>query len=167
MSALTSESGAVQEPILRYAQEVGWRLLDPKSAISDRGGESGLFLFKTLRAKILELNPGVISEENIDEVVQRIESSRSTIEGNRDILEWIRGRRTVFVEAEKRHVPIRTIDFEHPSANVFHVTREWQYTNGRYTNRADVVFCINGIPIAIVETKAATKVDGVEKGGNE
>jgi type I restriction enzyme R subunit len=123
-----------------------------------------LFLFKTLRAKILELNPGVISEENIDDVVQRIESSRSTIEGNRDILEWIRGRRTVFVEAEKRHVPIRIIDFEHPSANVFHVTREWQYTNGQYTNRADVVFCINGIPIAIVETKAATKVDGVEKG---
>ncbi len=47
--------------------------------------------------------------------------------------------------------------------NLFQVTDEWQYTNGRETNRADIMFLINGIPVAIVETKSAKKANGMEE----
>ena len=47
------------------------------------------------------------------------------------------------------------IDFDHAANNTFHVTDEWEYTSGLYTNRADVIFLINGVPVAVVETKAA------------
>ena len=43
------------------------------------------------------------------------------------------------------------------------MTDEWQYTNGRETNRADIMFLINGIPVAIVETKSAKKTNGMEE----
>ena len=37
-------------------------------------------------------------------------------------------------------------------------------TNGRLRNRADVVFLINDIPVALVEAKAANKPDGIDRG---
>lgn len=51
-----------------------------------------------------------------------------------------------------------------PNRNIFQVTDEWQYNNGRERNRADIMFLINGIPVAIVETKSARIIDGIEKG---
>jgi type I restriction enzyme R subunit len=164
MNAMFSESGSVQDPVVRYATEVGWTFLSSKDALSQRGGASGLLLNEVLRRKLLELNAGVVTPAAADEVVLRLESSRATIDGNAEVLSWLRGQRTMFVESEQRQLPVVLIDFDHPSNNVFHVTKEWQYTNGQYTNRADVVFCINGIPIAIVETKAATKPDAIEQG---
>lgn len=164
MSTLSAEALAVQDPILQYAQEIGWQLIDVRSATSERRGDGGLYLYRTLRRKLLDLNPGVVSESNVDEIVEKLESVRSTIEGNRQVLSWLRGRLTIHVDEERRSVHLTVIDFDHPSNNIFHVTKEWQYTNGQFANRADVVFCINGIPIAIVETKAATKPDAIEQG---
>ena len=46
----------------------------------------------------------------------------------------------------------------------FHVTDEWEQQNAAHRNRADVVFLINGIPVAIVETKNAGKSDGLALG---
>src|SRR5690606_39779190 len=66
--------------------------------------------------------------------------------------------------SDLRELNVRIIDFENIENNVFQVTEEWQYTNGKYKNRADIVFLINGIPIIIVETKGAHVSDGIEKG---
>lgn len=164
MSRLGSEADSVQTPIVKYATDIGWTLLDPRSAISERRGEGGLLLYRTLSTKLVELNPGLVTTENVDELIQRIDGVRSSIEGNHEILEWLRGRRGMYVEQERRQRHVTVIDFEHPTHNTFHVTTEWHYTNGQFANRADVVFCINGIPIAIVETKAATKPDAIEQG---
>ena len=162
MPSLASERATVQSPLVGYANEIGWVYLSPEDALTLRRGASGLVLRDVLRRKLIELNPGVITVENVDSVIDRIEGVRTNIEGNAEVLAWLRADRTVFVEAEKRHRNVVVIDFEHAANNVFHVTDEWEYTNGRFTNRADVVFLINGIPVALVETKAATKADGME-----
>ena len=164
MSKLGAEREAVQDPILLYGEEIGWRVLDPSEAITERGGESGMFLLKTLRAKLLELNPGIVTPANVDEIIRKLESLRTSIEGNFEALAWLRGERTVFVESQKQQRNVTLIDFEHPSNNLFHVTKEWRYTNGQHANRADVMFVVNGIPVALVETKAATKKDAVDIG---
>ncbi len=162
--SLASERATVQSPLVGYAAEIGWAYLSPEDALTLRRGPSGLLLRDLLRGKLIELNPGVITVENVDSVIDRIEGVRTNIEGNAEALEWLRSERTVFVEAEKRHRNVTVIDFEHPANSVFHVTDEWEYTNGQFTNRADVMFLINGIPVAVVETKAATKADGLEIG---
>jgi type I restriction enzyme R subunit len=163
-SNLGSERATVQDPLVGYAVEIGWVYLSPDEALSLRRGESGTLLYPTLRDKLVALNPGVVTVDNVDQVIARIESVRNTIEGNAEVLAWLRGERSVYVQSEKRQRNVTLIDFEHPAHNVFHVTEEWQYTNGQYTNRADVMFLINGIPLAIVETKGARRQTGIDEG---
>ena len=56
------------------------------------------------------------------------------------------------------------MDFDDPTNNVYHVTDEWRQRNPRCANRADVVFLVNGIPVAVCETKNAGKPDGLAIG---
>src|SRR4030067_931732 len=51
-----------------------------------------------------------------------------------------------------------------PPRNPYHVTDEFSFTNGVHTIRADIVFLINGIPVILIETKAATRLDGISEG---
>lgn len=43
---------------------------------------------------------------------------------------------------------------------IFQVTDQWKHKGAAFTNRTDAVFLINGIPVAIVETKSAEKREG-------
>jgi type I restriction enzyme R subunit len=161
---LSNERFGVQNPLIRYAGDVGWTILSRDEAITERGGESGTLLYKSLERKLLELNPGVVTPENFGEVIGRIESVRTNIEGNAEVLAWLRGERTVYVASEKRYRNVMLVDYDHLSQNVFHVTDEWRYTNGQHANRADVIFALNGIPVALVEAKGATKSDAIDVG---
>ena len=164
MPSVPTERSAVQEPILRYAAEIGWQRLSKEEALSLRGGESGTLLYPVLRRKLIELNPGLVSPENVDSIVGRIEGVRPSIEGSVEVLAWLRGERTLFDPAEKRQRNVTVVDFERPSHNLFQVTDEWEYTNGQKTNRADVLFLINGIPVALVEAKSPRKRDAIADG---
>lgn len=166
---LGSERPTVQDPLIGYAVEIGWTYLSPEQALTLRRGESGTLLYPVLRDKLSALNPGVVTVANVDQVVAQLESVRNNIEGNAEVLAWLRGERSVYVENEKRRLNVTVIDFEHPAHNVFHVTDEWQYTNGLHgwdkkANRPDVLFLINGLPVAIVETKSARKTEGIDEG---
>lgn len=164
MPSIGSERATVQNPLVGYAVEIGWAYLTPDQSLTLRRGESGALLYQTLRDKLISLNPGVVTVNNVDDVIARIESARNNIEGNAEVLAWLRGERSIYVQSEKRQRNVVLIDFSHPAENIFHVTDEWQFTNGKYTNRADVMFAINGVPVAVVETKSATKKDGIDEG---
>ena len=74
------------------------------------------------------------------------------------------GERQWYDEAEKRHRRVRLVDFETPDANVYHVTWEWKLKPpARKGNRADVMFVINGVPVAIVEHKNPKDADAIER----
>jgi type I restriction enzyme R subunit len=89
---------------------------------------------------------------------------KPTIVGNHEAHAWLRGEQSVFVPDEKRERNIRVIDFDHPENNVYHVTDEWWQKSTVFRNRADVVFLINGLPVALAETKDAGKQDGLSLG---
>lgn len=165
MTKLAVESTTVQFPLVGHAATVGWEKVSPEAALGKRRGEGGLFFYDELEAALLRLNPGVVSPTDVSGIVQRLESLPNTVEGNREVLEWLRGNRTIFVEAEKRQRNVRLLDFDDaPGANAFQVTWEWAYRNGtRKGNRADVVFLINGVPVAIVENKNPKSKDAMPK----
>jgi len=129
-----------------------------------RRGEGGLLFYEILADRLRALNPGVVDDSNVGEIIRRIENARSTIEGNREVHALLKGERSVYVKSQNRELNVKVVDFEKTENNVFQVTPEWQYTNGRFTNRADIMFLINGIPVALVEAKAAQARDGIEKG---
>jgi type I restriction enzyme R subunit len=159
---LSSERHTVQKPLIRYAQEAGWEYLPPEEALRLRGGEDKPFLHAVLVEQLQRLNPGVVtSAAKAEEVVRRLLSLRADIEGNREAWEHLKGLKTVFVEAERRERNLRLLDAQRPEANRFHVTDEFPFQSGARRIRADVVFLINGIPVIVVETKAATRLEGI------
>lgn len=160
---LGSEGSAVQNPLIGYAEEIGWTYLPADEALGLRRGASGWLLYPVLREKLNALNPGVVDGKNADDIIGRIENARCTIEGNAEILKWLRGEHSIHSEDEKRRRNVNVVDFDRPGNNVFHVTDEWEYTNGQKRNRADVMFLINGVPVAIAETKNARDPDGLDK----
>ncbi len=159
-----SERSAVQRPMIKYAAEIGWQYLKPEQALQLRGGEKGLYFTEVLEAQLIQLNPGIVNNGRTEEIFRQLNLLRATMEGNRDALLWMRGEKSIFVPQEKRERNVRLIDFDNPANNVFHVTDEWRYAGNVFANRADVVFLINGIPVALAETKKAGKHDGLAEG---
>ena len=159
-----TEAGSVQFPMVRHAAEVGWTPLSPKNALAMRGGEAGLLFRGEVEGALRRFNPWM-TDNAIRSVVENLLALPSTIEGNRQMLAWLRGERQWYDEAEKRHQQVRLIDFDDTTANVLHVTWEWRLKPpARKGNRADVMFVVNGVPVAIVEHKNPTNADAIERG---
>ncbi|MGN7875278.1 type I restriction endonuclease subunit R [Roseateles sp. 22389] len=159
-----SEAGSVQFPMVDHAVEIGWTPLTPQEALYRRGGEAGSFLRGTLAHKLNEFNPW-LSDEGVRGVIDALEALPPTIEGNRQLMAWLRGEHGWYDEAEKRHRRVTLIDFGTPGANDFHVTWEWRIKPpARKGNRADVMFVINGVPVCIVEHKNPKDGDAIERG---
>lgn len=159
-----SERSAVQNPMLKYADDIGWDYVGPEEALRLRGGDAGLFFTELLQTQLQELNPKIVTPERAADITRRLSQLKTNIEGNRDALDWLRGEGSVFVPEESRERNVTLIDFDNLKNNLFHVTDEWRHKGIVFANRADVVYLINGIPVAVAETKAATKRDAVAIG---
>ncbi|GAA0792838.1 type I restriction endonuclease subunit R [Cupriavidus gilardii] len=158
-----SEAGTVQFPMVKHAVEIGWTSITPEDARTKRGGEAGTFFRDVLEAKLAAFNPWM-SADAVRSVVETLDALPATIEGNRELLAWLRGERQWYDETEKRHRPVTVIDFEHVVDNVFHVTWEWKIKPpARKGNRADVMFVVNGVPVVIVEHKNPKDGDAIER----
>lgn len=159
-----SEAGTVQFPMVKHAVEIGWTPLTPEAAKEKRGGDAGMLFRDELATKLAAFNPWM-SSEAICSVIETLDAIPPTIEGNRDMLAWLRGERQWYDEEEKRHRAVRLVDFENANANSFHVTWEWVIKPvGRPKgNRADVMFVVNGMPVCIVEHKNPKDGDAIER----
>jgi len=158
---LGGERRTVQEPFLRYAEEAGWAYLLPEEALRLRRGPESPVLHEVLIGQLQRLNPEIVDLGRAEDLVRRLVKVRPSIEGNLTAWEYLAGRKTVYVEEERRERNVRFLDPDHPERNVFHVTDEFTFASGTHTIRPDVVFLINGIPVLVVETKAATRLEGI------
>jgi len=175
MGCLGNERDAVQNALLRYVQEeqgvyqtgegtnlflsLGWQYVGRNEALERRGSESSLFFRDVLRQQLFRLND-FLTDDLVDELMKRLEKIPATMEGNLEVWEHLCGKKTVYVPNEKRERNVKFIDIE-PDNNVFQVTDEFSFYNGRSRKRYDVVFLINGIPVFFVETKAAHREDAL------
>ncbi len=158
-----SEAGTVQFPMVRHAAEIGWTTITPDDARAKRGGDAGTFFRDVLEAKLAALNPWLTADA-VRSIVETLDALPASIEGNRELLSWLRGERAWYDEAEKRHRAVTLIDFDHTADNVFHVTWEWKIKPpARKGNRADVMFVVNGVPVVIVEHKNPKDGDAIER----
>lgn len=159
-----SEAGTVQFPMVRHAAEIGWITLTPDDARTRRGGDAGTFLRDVLEAKLAAFNPWLTADA-VRAIVETLDALPASIDGNRELLSWLRGERAWYDEAEKRHRAVTLIDFDHTADNVFHVTWEWKIKPPARPkgNRADVMFVVNGVPVVIVEHKNPKDGDAIER----
>ena len=158
------EAASIQFPMVAHAAEIGWTPVSPKDATAMRGGEAGTLFRDDLGSALAALNPWM-SAETVRQIIERLEALPPTIEGNRDMLAWLRGERQWYDDGEKRHRRVRLVDFDTTAANALHVTWEWKLKPpARKGNRADVMFLVNGMPVAIVEHKNPKDRDATERG---
>ena len=155
-----TEQKSVQQRIIKYATEIGWKYITREESNVRRGDELTFkgrpYYQDLLIAKLREFNPWLPDNYCLPTPAPRIE-------GNRQILLALRGQTTAYDENEKRERNVVFIDFEHLENNTFEVTDEFTFSNGRYTNRQDIVFIINGIPIIDLECKNLTTKEGIDK----
>lgn len=167
MNSFGNERASVQQPLINYATDVGWEYIAPEKALRLRGGETG-FLFKNIFINQMQrLNPLFMNQLLAEELIKKLERIAPNIEGNLTAWEYLKGLKTVFVSDEKRERNVRFIDTEDINNNTFNVTDEFSFTNGNKTIRPDIVFLINGIPLLIIETKAANKIEGISEALNQ
>jgi len=161
---IDGEKATVQNSIVRYAIENGWEYIKPEDCLRMRQGETGIILREIFEKQMMKLNSDFMDGNIIQDLIKKIENIRPNLEGNREIWEYLKGLKTVFVPDQKRDRNVKMIDFENVDRNIFNVTDEFTYKNERYTNtpdRADIIFFINGIPVFIVETKAAQVLNAI------
>ena len=160
-----SERSVVQDPLLKYANEIGWTRVSRSEAMQMRGGNTAARYFtEVLKAQLLKLNKGIVDDSNCDEIMRQLGLLNATLEGNQEALLWMRGVKSTFVPSKSLERNVILIDFENPDNNLFHVTDEWTQQGIVDSNRADVVFLINGIPVAVVKAKNTGKPDGLALG---
>lgn len=153
---LGGEKSAVQKPLVKYACEIKWDYVEPEECLRLRSGKTGLIFKEVFAEQMTRLNKEFIDADMIEDLIKRIERLPPRIEGNFQAWEYLKGLKTVFVPDEKRD---RNVTFIDPEAknNVFQVTEEFDFFNGKKDNRYDVVFLINGVPVLFVETKSVAK----------
>jgi type I restriction enzyme R subunit len=158
-----SESGSVQYPFIRYAEEAGWTFIGREEALNLRGDESGIVFTDMLVDQLQALNPRKVNRDRAVDLAHRVVRALPNITGNEDVWEYLRGLKKVFVGEESREHDVRFLDLDDPSNNVFHVTDEFSFRPRPDAEaiRFDIALLINGIPVILIETKSATKRDGM------
>jgi type I restriction enzyme R subunit len=169
-----TERTLVQNPILKYAQDLGWEIVSRPDAeakrgfdtiavsIQERARNASLFFNDILYQKVRQFNPKL--EDTKEELVRKLSILPNTIQGNRAFLAYLRGEKTFYSKAENREFNLTLIDFPNPVNNIYQVTEEYYYFNGRFGNRADIVFLINGIPVVVIECKNAALDEAIAIG---
>lgn len=115
-----SERSAVQEPLLQYANEIGWTSVSRSEAMQMRAGDAtALYFGDVLKAQLLKLNKDVVDDTNCAEVVRKLGSLKPTLEGNQDALSWIHSEKSTFVANENRERNVTLIDFDTPDNNLY------------------------------------------------
>ena len=177
--SLGREDYTVKKPLIEYVQEkagdytnengekillsLGWEYVNPDEALRLRGGETGIIFKDIFISQMQKLNPDFMNRELAEELIKSLEMLPANIEGNLSAWEYIKGLKTVFVPKEKRERNVIFIDTNDIDKNIFQVTEEFSFTNGDKTIRADVVFLINGVPVLLIETKSANKLEGMSE----
>lgn len=160
MTELGDEREAVQNPLIRYATEIGWNYLPPGEATRLRNGRQGFILKELFVTQMQHLNSEFMDHLAAEDLIKRLERIPPSIEGNLITWEHLKGLKTVFVPYEKRERNVTFIDTD-ITKNTYHVTSEFTFSNNGKTIRPDIVFFINGFPVLFIETKGASKIDGI------
>jgi type I restriction enzyme R subunit len=79
------------------------------------------------------------------------------VRANENFMAWLRGEKTMPFGKNGEHVSVHLVDVVQPANNRLTVTNQWTFQAGTVEKRFDVVFVVNGLPLAIGEAKTPTR----------
>ncbi len=162
-----TEDILVQQTTADYLeQQLGWESVyaynnedfGPNSLL-ERASDREVVLTRTLREKLVELNPG-LPDNAYDDALRQITAtvaSQTIVAANREKYDLVRdGVQVTFRrndDGERVRERLRIFDFEAPENNHFLCVRELWVRGDLYRRRADIVGFVNGLPLLFVECK--------------
>ncbi len=162
--SLISEKRDVQNRVVDYLQSTNWKLLHTKDTFKLRSHDiKEQLLIPVVKEKLKQLNKGIITDKNVDDVIRRIKLIPANLRGNEEFLKYLRSQKTVYVEKEKRERNIKLIDYENSENNHFAIAEGFWFED-RDRRQADVILFINGFPIGIIENKSPAIEEPEEEG---
>jgi len=165
-----SESALVEQPAIELFGELGWETADCFHEFDTGGSPLGretpaeVVLIPRLRAALEKLNPGLAAKA-VGLAIEELTRDRSVMSmtaANREIYQLLKDGVKVNIPSgeegydEKTEV-IRIIDWKEPWNNNFFLASQFWVTGEMYKRRADLVGFVNGLPLVLVELKAAHK----------
>lgn len=156
MSRIT-EKRDVQDALVHYLRGLGWEYLPPDDVLHARNGDlREPFLPAVARERLVALNPGLVTDANVDNVLHRLRTVRADMRGNEAFLHALRGHWTVYDDTAKRERNLTLVAYDDLAANRFHVTQEFAFTD-RDNRRVDILLFVNGFPVVLIENKSPKK----------
>jgi type I restriction enzyme R subunit len=161
-----TEDTLVQQITAEYLrQQLGWESVyaynnedfGPDSLLG-RASDREVVLTRTLKEKLVELNPD-LPDEAYDDAVRQITAtvaSQTLVATNREKHDLIRnGVQVTFRNNKDERVRerLRVFDYATPANNHFLCVRELWVQGDLYRRRADIVGFVNGLPLLFIELK--------------
>jgi len=161
-----TEDTLVQQTTAEYLEkQLGWDSVyaynnedfGPESLLG-RGSDQEVVLTRILRAKLIQLNPG-LPDAAYDDAVRQITAvvaSQTIVATNREKYSLMRdGVQVTFRndKGERVRDRLKLFDFAEPDNNDFICVRELWVRGVLYRRRADIVGFVNGLPLLFIECK--------------
>lgn len=155
-----NETTTTQAFVLDHLKAQGWQHV-PGSQL-ERAHED-VFLETHLMEALKALNTSV--QEDPDRAQQVLIHLRTLalsavedglVETNQRFTTWLRGLHTHDFTGHNRSEPVHLIDFHDLTRNTYIVSDEVTFGAGTHKSRFDIVLWVNGIPVAVGETKDAS-----------
>jgi len=157
---LPNEARTVENPLLDWLQseELGWRYEDAKTVAREYRArradgtvdEREVLLLPILKEKLIELNPGVITDdERAERVISRLQAERD----NSEWMRWLRGEKTMKFAVDEMEDNIQLVAYDDINANDFLVTNQFRVEGPKDNIRTDLLLFVNGIPVVNIEAK--------------
>ena len=161
-----TEDTLVQQITAEYLrQQLGWESIyaynnedfGPDSLLG-RASDREVVLTRTLKEKLVELNPD-LPDEAYDDAVRQITAtvaSQTLVATNREKHDLVRnGVQVTFRNNKDERVRerLRVFDYVTPANNHFLCVRELWVQGDLYRRRADIVGFVNGLPLLFIELK--------------
>jgi len=170
MKQVFTEDAAVEQPAIALLHELGWQTYDAyhefDAGASPLGRDSmgEVVLIARLRPALQRLNPALPAEA-LELAIQELTRDRSAMSlaaANREVYALLkRGVKVTYRprdDGDECSESVRVVDWNEPVANDWLLVSQFWVTGEMYTRRADLVGFVNGLPLLLIELKAAHKV---------
>ena len=146
----------VEKFAVELLEKQGYVYLSPEEQESERGDLSEVVLRSRLKTAIDNLNPELpegVKEQALRQAIAL--SSQNLVESNETFYAMLTDgiAEECQKDGETVGARVRLMDFENPSHNNFAVCNQFTVTENQKTKRPDIVLCINGMPLVVIELK--------------
>ena len=154
----------VEQAALAWLESVGWQVrngaeIAPGEPAAERDDYGQVVLAQRLRDALARLNPALPAEA-LDDAFRKLTRPEGAelIVRNRALHRLLVDGVTVEyrdAEGSIRGAQARVIDFDDPAGNDWLAVNQFSVVENKHSRRPDVVLCVNGLPLAVLELKNA------------